>query len=74
MRTAACTFRDRVGAGGRQRREHASGTLNSGPGFVGASYDEIVIESGRLFLGLNDQKQTFDDNSGAFTVTITLSC
>jgi hypothetical protein len=50
------------------------GTAKSGPGFVGASYDEIVLESGRLFLGFNDQKQAFGDNSGAFTVTITLSC
>ena len=50
------------------------GTPNGGPGFVGASYDEIVLESGRLFLGLNDLKQAFGDNSGAFAVTITLSC
>jgi hypothetical protein len=50
------------------------GTPNNGPGFVGASYNEIVLESGRLFLGFNDQKQTFGDNSGAFTVTVTLSC
>ena len=50
------------------------GTPKSGPGFVGASYDEIVLESGRLFLGFNDRKQAFGDNSGAFTVTITLSC
>jgi hypothetical protein len=50
------------------------GAPDDGPGFVGASYDEIVVESGRLFLGFNDQKQAFGDNSGAFTVTITLSC
>ncbi len=50
------------------------GTPSGGPGFVGVSYDEIVLESGRLFLGFNDQKQTFGDNSGAFTVTITLIC
>ncbi len=50
------------------------GTPNDGPGFVGTSYDEIVPESGRLFLGFNDRKQAFGDNSGEFTVTITLSC
>lgn len=50
------------------------GTPNDGPGFVGTSYDEIVPESGRLFLGFNDREQAFGDNSGAFTVTITLRC
>jgi hypothetical protein len=50
------------------------GTPDVGLGFIGASYDEIVPESGRLFLGFNDQKQAFGDNSGAFSVTITLSC
>ena len=50
------------------------GTPNDGPGFVGTSYDEVVPESGRLFLGFNDREQAFGDNSGAFTVTITLSC
>lgn len=50
------------------------GTPNDGPGFVGASYDEFAVESGRLFLGFNDQKKAFGDNSGAFTVTITPSC
>lgn len=48
------------------------GMQNEGPGFVGISYDEILPESGRLFLGFNDQKQAFGDNSGAFTVAITL--
>jgi hypothetical protein len=50
------------------------GTSDDGPGFVGTSYDEIVPESGRLFLGFNDQVQAFGDNTGSFTVTITLSC
>ena len=50
------------------------GTPDDGPGFVGASYDEIAPESGRLFLGFNDKEHAFGDNSGAFTVTITLSC
>ena len=50
------------------------GTPGDGPGFVGTSYGETVPESGRLFLGFNDQTQAFADNSGAFTVTITLIC
>jgi hypothetical protein len=50
------------------------GTPDNGPGFVGTSYDEIVPGSGRLFLGFNDRKEAFGDNSGSFTVTITLSC
>jgi hypothetical protein len=50
------------------------GAPDDGPGFVGVSYDEIVPESGRLFLGFNDKAGAFGDNSGGFTVTITLSC
>jgi hypothetical protein len=50
------------------------GTPGEGPGFVGASYDELVPETGRLFLGFNDQKQAFGDNIGAFTATLTPSC
>jgi hypothetical protein len=50
------------------------GTPNDGPGFVGTSYDQVVPESGRLFLGFNDQLPAFSDNSGAFTVTIVLGC
>jgi len=48
------------------------GTPNEGTGFIGTSYDKLVPEGGRLFLGFNDQKQAFGDNSGSFTVTITL--
>lgn len=60
--------------------EVGSGTLlfggppAEGPGFVGSSFDAVVKESGRLFLGFNDQVETFGDNSGAFSVTITASC
>ena len=43
-------------------------------GFVG-THDAIAAPaSGRLFLGFNDQKQAFADNSGAFTVTVRLTC
>ncbi len=48
------------------------GAPDDGAGFVGTSYDEVVLEGGRLFLGFNDQAFAFADNSGAFTVTITL--
>lgn len=50
------------------------GAPGDGTGFVGTSYDQIVPESGRLFLGFNDQVQAFGDNGGAFTVTVTLTC
>ena len=50
------------------------GTPGDGPGFVGTFYDEVVPESGRLFLGFNDQRQAFGDNVGGFTVTITPDC
>lgn len=50
------------------------GAPDDGPGFVGTSYDEFVPETGRLFLGFNDQPQAFGDNTGTFAATITLSC
>lgn len=43
-------------------------------GFVGTSYEETMTASGRLYLGFNDQQSQFDDNSGAFDVSITTSC
>jgi len=52
------------------------GTSGDGPGFVGSSYEGVVHASGRLFLGFNDQRPAyaFADNSGSFSVTITLHC
>jgi hypothetical protein len=50
------------------------GAPGSGAGFVGASYDELMITSGPLFLGYNDQREWFYDNVGSFAVTITLGC
>jgi hypothetical protein len=50
------------------------GTPDGGPGFIGTSYDHVVPTSGRLFLGYNDQIPDFGDNSGAFTVTVTITC
>ena len=43
-------------------------------GFVGTDYQGTMTASGRLYLGFNDQKDQFSDNSGAFDVTITTSC
>ena len=48
------------------------GTPGDGVGFVGASYNEIISTGGELFLGFNDQVGGFSDNSGAFSVTVTV--
>jgi hypothetical protein len=48
------------------------GTLGDGPGFVGTSYSELVPTSGELFLGFNDDPAVFWDNSGSFSVTISV--
>jgi hypothetical protein len=50
------------------------GKPGSGPGFVGVATDVVVGRTGRLFLGFNDQRANFGDNSGAFTVTISTGC
>jgi len=44
------------------------GKPGKGLGFVGSSYSQTVLTSGRLFLGFNDD--VFGDNSGSFSVTI----
>jgi hypothetical protein len=44
-----------------------------GDGFVGESYSILVSMSGRLFLGFNDTTANFGDNSGSFSVNVTLS-
>jgi hypothetical protein len=46
------------------------GAPGKGPGFVGTSYDQEVMTTGRLFLGYNDD--IFSDNSGSFSVTVTV--
>jgi hypothetical protein len=53
------------------------GTPGNGFGYVGASYNQIVRVSGRLFLGFNDQYyypgvDAYSDNIGSFNVTITV--
>ncbi len=50
------------------------GTPGDGTGFVGTSYDRTVPSGGRLFLGFNDQRDAFGDNSGAFTVAVMVVC
>ena len=71
-----CSLTGKIGG----TTEIGTGTLlpeglpSNGAGFVGAFYDEIVPEGGRLFLGFNDQKNAFGDNIGAFTVTIMFFC
>jgi hypothetical protein len=46
-----------------------------GVGFIGTSYSEQVSTSGRLFLGYNEEVApgSFDDNSGSFSVSVTVS-
>jgi hypothetical protein len=44
--------------------------FGKGAGFVGSHYDATIPVGGRLFLGFNDD--TFSDNSGSFSVHITV--
>lgn len=48
------------------------GISGNGIGFVGTSYDQIMPVSGRLFLGFNDRLGYFSDNSGSFSVNVTI--
>jgi len=48
------------------------GTPGNGPGFVGTSYGELISTSGEIFLGFNDDPAGFWDNSGSFSVTISV--
>ncbi|HLX96679.1 MAG TPA: LecA/PA-IL family lectin [Verrucomicrobiae bacterium] len=49
------------------------GIAGDGPGFVGTSYNELISTSGELFLGFNDDPSVFWDNSGSFSVTISIT-
>lgn len=49
------------------------GTPGDGAGFVGASYNETISTGGELFLGFNDHVGAFNDNSGSFSATITVT-
>ncbi len=49
------------------------GVPGDGPGFVGTSYSQVVPDSGELFLGFNDDPTVFWDNSGSFSVTISVA-
>ncbi len=48
------------------------GTPGDGTGFVGVSYDKIISSGGELFLGFNEEVGGFSDNSGSFSVTVTV--
>jgi len=48
------------------------GKPGKGAGFVGTSYNQVVPVGGRLFLGFNDAANTFFDNAGSFSETITV--
>ncbi len=48
------------------------GVLGNGIGFVGSSYDQIIPTTGRLFLGFNDLVGSWGDNSGSFTVSVSV--
>jgi hypothetical protein len=49
-----------------------AGVPGNGSGFVGTSYDQVISNSGRLFLGFNDETGQFGDNSGSFSATVTV--
>jgi hypothetical protein len=51
----------------------SEGILGDGPGFVGTFYNKAVSTSGELFLGFNDDPAVFWDNSGSFSVTISIT-
>ena len=48
------------------------GVPGKGTGFVGTAYDQIATASGRLFLGYNDEFDTFFDNDGMFHTSVTV--
>ena len=55
-----------------------AGTPGNGVGYVGASYNQIMLAGGRLFLGFNDQYfyppngSAYTDNFGSFNVMVTV--
>ena len=49
-----------------------AGVPGNGAGFVGSSYNQVMLNSGRLFLGYNDEIGAFGDNHGSFSVTVTV--
>jgi hypothetical protein len=48
------------------------GVPGKGTGFVGSSYSQQIPTTGRLFFAFNDELGFFGDNSGSFTVTVTV--
>jgi hypothetical protein len=49
------------------------GISGDGPGFVGTSFNKAIPTGGELFLGFNDNPTVFWDNSGSFSVTISIT-
>lgn len=50
-----------------------AGVGSKGEGFVGTDYSQIVPSSGRLYLGYNDGRDEFGNNSGSFTAIVEVS-
>jgi hypothetical protein len=49
-----------------------AGVAGNGLGFVGSTYSQLASTSGRLFLGFNDEVNQFFDNSGTFSVLVSV--
>jgi hypothetical protein len=50
----------------------SEGMPGDGMGFVGTSYNKFIPNGGELFLGFNDEVGGFWDNSGSFSVTVSV--
>jgi hypothetical protein len=48
------------------------GVPGNGSGFVSSSYNQVISDSGGLFLGFNDETGLFSDNGGSFSVAVTV--
>ena len=46
------------------------GVSGKGAGFVGSSYSQVALDTGRLYLSFNDMITDFGDNSGSFSVEV----
>lgn len=49
-----------------------AGVPGNGSGFVGSAYSQLMPVGGRLFLGFNDETGSSFDNSGVFSVAVTV--
>jgi hypothetical protein len=46
------------------------GAVGKGAGFVGSSYCQNILTTGRLFFAFNDELRFFGDNSGSFEIAV----